>query len=84
MYAGRLGELSVGNSVERQRLKARLRIPSVDDFDSPTIEFCVREIQAAKRHGAEQVIHVIDCGVPKWERLGHPVESGDQPARQRT
>jgi hydroxyacylglutathione hydrolase len=28
-----------------------------------------------QRHGAEHVIHVIDGGVPRWERLGHPVES---------
>jgi hydroxyacylglutathione hydrolase len=27
-----------------------------------------------KRFGAEQVIHVVEGGVPKWERLGHPLE----------
>ncbi len=26
------------------------------------------------RHGADHVIHVIDGGVPAWQRLGHPVE----------
>jgi hydroxyacylglutathione hydrolase len=25
-------------------------------------------------HGAREVIHVVDGGVPLWERLGHPVE----------
>ncbi len=29
-----------------------------------------------KRCGADEVIHVIDGGVPKWERLGHPIETG--------
>jgi rhodanese-related sulfurtransferase len=29
-----------------------------------------------QRFGAEQVIHVVDGGVPKWERLGQPVEAG--------
>lgn len=29
-----------------------------------------------QRYGAERVIHVIDGGAPKWERLGHPVETG--------
>jgi 3-mercaptopyruvate sulfurtransferase SseA len=27
-----------------------------------------------QRFGAEHVVHVIDGGVPKWKRLGHPVE----------
>jgi hydroxyacylglutathione hydrolase len=27
-----------------------------------------------RRFGAEHVIHVVDGGVPKWERLGHPLE----------
>jgi hydroxyacylglutathione hydrolase len=31
-----------------------------------------------QRHGAEQVLHVVDGGVPKWERLGYPTE---RPAR---
>jgi len=29
-----------------------------------------------RRHGAEHVIHVVDGGVPKWGRLGHPLERG--------
>jgi hydroxyacylglutathione hydrolase len=27
-----------------------------------------------QRHGAERVIHVVDGGVPTWERLGRPLE----------
>ena len=27
-----------------------------------------------QRHGGSRVIHVIDGGVPHWERLGHPLE----------
>ena len=29
-----------------------------------------------KRYGADHVVHVIDGGVPKWKRLGHPMEQG--------
>ena len=29
-----------------------------------------------RRAGAEHVIHVIEGGVPAWERLGHPLERG--------
>ena len=29
-----------------------------------------------QRFGCERVIHVIDGGVPKWQRLGHPIEEG--------
>ena len=28
-----------------------------------------------QRHGAREVVHVTDGGVPKWRRLGHPIES---------
>ena len=28
-----------------------------------------------QRYGGDDVIHVIDGGVPKWKRLGHPVET---------
>jgi rhodanese-related sulfurtransferase len=27
-----------------------------------------------QRHGAAHVIHVVNGGVPKWGRLGHPLE----------
>jgi rhodanese-related sulfurtransferase len=29
-----------------------------------------------QRHGARDVWHVVDGGVPAWRRAGHPVESG--------
>jgi glyoxylase-like metal-dependent hydrolase (beta-lactamase superfamily II)/rhodanese-related sulfurtransferase len=29
-----------------------------------------------QRYGAEQVIHVVDGGVPMWERLGNPISTG--------
>jgi hydroxyacylglutathione hydrolase len=28
-------------------------------------------------HGAHDVVHVVDGGVPLWGRLGHPIERGD-------
>ena len=31
-------------------------------------------------HGGEQVIHVVGGGVPKWGRLGHPLERSGRPA----
>jgi rhodanese-related sulfurtransferase len=33
-----------------------------------------------QRHGAEHVVHVVDGGVPKWGRLGHPLETVEDPA----
>jgi hydroxyacylglutathione hydrolase len=33
-----------------------------------------------QRHGAERVIHVVDGGVPMWERLGRPIERPDSAA----
>jgi rhodanese-related sulfurtransferase len=32
-----------------------------------------------QRYGARQVIHVVDGGVPKWGRLGNPIESSQPP-----
>jgi hypothetical protein len=29
------------------------------------------------RAGAREVIHVVEGGVPKWGRLGHPLERGE-------
>ncbi len=29
-----------------------------------------------QRSGADEVIHVTEGGVPKWEKLGHPIKSG--------
>jgi glyoxylase-like metal-dependent hydrolase (beta-lactamase superfamily II)/rhodanese-related sulfurtransferase len=31
-------------------------------------------VSLLQRHGAERVIHVVDGGVPTWERLGRPLE----------
>ena len=33
-----------------------------------------------QRHGAGQVVHVVDGGVPKWERLGYPTDKPDRVA----
>jgi len=33
-----------------------------------------------QRHGARQVIHVIEGGVPQWGRLGHPLERAAETA----
>ena len=33
-----------------------------------------------QRYGGEQVIHVVDGGVPKWGRLGHPLEKSGETA----
>jgi len=33
-----------------------------------------------QRHGAEQVVHVVNGGVPKWERLGYPTDRPDEVA----
>ncbi len=33
-----------------------------------------------QRHGANEVIHVVDGGVPAWGRLGRPLERDDQAA----
>ena len=30
-----------------------------------------------QRYDAEQVIHVVDGGVPKWEKLGNPLTTDD-------
>jgi hydroxyacylglutathione hydrolase len=32
-----------------------------------------------QRYGAQQVIHIVDGGVPKWGRLGNPLERSDGP-----
>jgi hydroxyacylglutathione hydrolase len=33
-----------------------------------------------ERHGASQVLHVVDGGVPLWGRLGHPLERAEAAA----
>jgi hydroxyacylglutathione hydrolase len=60
-------------------------LPDGLDPDRPVAVVCGSGQRAAtaasllRRHGAEQVIHVVDGGVPAWGRLGHPLEPS--PAR---
>jgi hydroxyacylglutathione hydrolase len=59
-------------------------LPDGLDPDRPVAVVCSSGQRAAvaasllRRHGAEQVLHVVNGGVPKWERLGYPTE---RPAR---
>jgi hydroxyacylglutathione hydrolase len=56
------------------------RLPEGVQRDRPVAVVCASGQRAAvaasllQRHGAEQVIHVVEGGVPKWGRLGHPLE----------
>ena len=55
-------------------------LPDGLDPERPVAVLCASGSRAAvaaslvQRHGTREVIHVIEGGVPKWERLGHPVE----------
>ncbi len=57
-----------------------VEIPADVDAARPVAVICARGLRAAtaasllRRHGAEQVLHVIDGGVPEWGRLGKPLE----------
>ncbi len=57
-------------------------LPTGLDPSKPVAVVCGSGERAAvgsslvKRYGAEEVIHVIDGGVPKWKRLGLPIENG--------
>jgi hydroxyacylglutathione hydrolase len=57
-------------------------LPKQLDPDRPIAAICgsgPRSATAAsllKAHGAENVIHVVDGGVPHWGRLGRPLEEG--------
>jgi hydroxyacylglutathione hydrolase len=59
------------------------QLPGEIDPERPVAAVCAsgqRSATAASllaAHGAREVIHVVDGGVPLWRRLGHPVESGD-------
>ena len=33
-----------------------------------------------QHYGGQEVMHVVDGGVPKWGRLGNPLETVDEPA----
>jgi hydroxyacylglutathione hydrolase len=56
--------------------------PEQLDADRPIAAICgsgPRSATAAsllKGYGADDVIHVVDGGVPQWGRLGHPLEEG--------
>jgi rhodanese-related sulfurtransferase len=58
-------------------------IPAGIDPSRPVAVVCGSGQRAAvgasllARHGVDDVIHVIDGGVPKWKRLGHPIESSE-------
>jgi glyoxylase-like metal-dependent hydrolase (beta-lactamase superfamily II)/rhodanese-related sulfurtransferase len=57
-------------------------LPDGIDPERPVAVICASGQRAAvgasllERHGAQAVIHVVDGGVPLWERSGWPVEAG--------
>jgi hydroxyacylglutathione hydrolase len=57
-------------------------LPDGLDPDRPVAAICASGQRAAlaasllQRHGARNVIHVVDGGVPSWARAGWPVEAG--------
>ena len=60
-------------------------LPEGLDPRRPVAVMCASGQRAAvasslvQRHGARDVIHVVGGGVPKWGRLGHPIErAGEQ------
>ena len=64
-------------------------IPSGVDPALPIAVICSSGQRSAvassllKRHGASEVIHVTDGGIPTWEQLGHPIERPSQQAAAR-
>lgn len=56
-------------------------IPDGIDRDQPIAVICASGQRASTaasliaRYGADDVIHVVGGGVPKWGRLGHPLET---------
>ena len=58
-------------------------IPAGIDPQLPVAVICGSGQRAATgaslvgRFGAKRVIHVVDGGVPKWGRLGHPLEHSE-------
>ncbi len=57
-----------------------VEVPAGIDAARPVAVICAAGLRAAtaasllRRHGAEQVLHVIDGGVPAWGELGKPLE----------
>jgi hydroxyacylglutathione hydrolase len=62
------------------------RLPGDLDPGRPVAVVCASGQRAAvaasllQRNGAEHVIHVVGGGVPKWRRLGHPIEETQKAA----
>jgi rhodanese-related sulfurtransferase len=56
-------------------------IPDGIDRDKPVAVICSSGQRAApaasllRRHGASEVLHVVDGGVPAWGRGGGPIET---------
>jgi rhodanese-related sulfurtransferase len=63
-----------------------VRLPDGLSADRPVAVVCASGRRAAtaaslvERFRAQQVIHVVDGGVPMWARLGHPLEAAGEPA----
>jgi rhodanese-related sulfurtransferase len=61
-------------------------LPAGLDPDRPIAVICASGERAAtaaslvKRFGGDEVIHVVDGGVPEWRRLGHQIERSAEPA----
>jgi hydroxyacylglutathione hydrolase len=57
------------------------QLPEGLDPERPVAVMCASGQRATvaaslvQRHGAGRVIHVVNGGVPKWGRLGHPLET---------
>jgi rhodanese-related sulfurtransferase len=62
------------------------RIPDEIDIDAPIAVICGSGQRAAvaasllQRHGVRNVIHVVDGGVPLWQRQGWPIQTSDAAA----
>jgi rhodanese-related sulfurtransferase len=62
-------------------------VPDGIDPAKPTAVICASGQRASvgasllQRHGAQQVIHVVDGGLPLWRRRGWPIE--EQPTLAR-
>jgi len=61
-------------------------LPEGLDPRRPVAVMCASGQRAAvassllQRHGADEVLHVVGGGVPKWGQLGHPIEKADEQA----
>jgi len=60
-------------------------LPAGLDPAKPIAVMCASGQRAAtaaslvQRYGGQEVIHVVDGGVPEWGRLGYPIESSEAP-----